>query len=104
MARGPGRPELYPIRKLIQFDQAMLDAIKGWRQLQHPIPTVSEAIRVLVGMSLASEAAKPAPAPEKPASAPKRTRPKSAPPKKPRKPVGDVGGTDLASPKKPRPR
>jgi hypothetical protein len=99
-----GRPELYPIKKLIQFNKAMIDAVEEWRRLQNPIPPVSEAIRALVGIGLESEATKPAPAPAEPAVASKRTRPKSAPPKKPRKPVGDFGGTDLASPKKPRPR
>jgi hypothetical protein len=56
-----GRPELYPIKKVIGFDQAMLDAIDHWRRQQTPIPTVSDAIRALVERGLAAkpEAMKP---------------------------------------------
>jgi hypothetical protein len=42
------RPELYPVKKVIGFDQAMLDSIEKWRRRQTPIPTVSDAIRQLV--------------------------------------------------------
>jgi hypothetical protein len=52
-----GRPELYPIKKVIGFDQSMLDAIDHWRREQTPIPTVSDAIRALVELGLT----KPAP-------------------------------------------
>jgi len=55
-----GRPELYPIKKLIRFDQNMLDNVEEWRRGQTPIPPVSEAIRRLVERGLA------APAPRKP--------------------------------------
>jgi hypothetical protein len=48
------RPELYPVKKVIGFDQAMLDAIDNWPRMQSPIPTVSEAIRQLVVLGLAS--------------------------------------------------
>ena len=48
------RNELYPVKKLIGFDRAQLGAIEKWRRHQEPIPTVSEAIRRLVDMALAS--------------------------------------------------
>jgi hypothetical protein len=47
-----GRPELYPVKKVIGFDQAMLDAIDRWRRQQTPIPTVSDAIRKLIELGL----------------------------------------------------
>ncbi|WP_338830165.1 hypothetical protein [Bradyrhizobium sp. 27S5] len=46
------RPELYPIKKVIGFDQEMIDAIEKWRAKQHPIPNVSDAIRRLVEIGL----------------------------------------------------
>lgn len=72
-----GRPGLYPIKKLIHFDKALLDAIDNWRRIQVPIPLVSEAIRALVGIGLESEASKPVPdesAPAEPVCAPKPAR------------------------------
>jgi hypothetical protein len=59
MRRGPGRPELYPIKKVIGFDQPMFDAIGRWRHQQTPVPNVSDAIRSLVQLGLR----KPTPAP-----------------------------------------
>ena len=50
-----GRPELYPVKKIIGFDQSMLDAIDDWRREQTPIPTVSDAIRALVELGLAAK-------------------------------------------------
>jgi len=50
--RPRGRPELYPIKKLIRFDEKMLGDIEEWRRRQTPIPTVSDAIRELVGRGL----------------------------------------------------
>jgi hypothetical protein len=47
------RPELYPVKKVIGFEQEMLDAIDKWRRKQTPIPTVSDAIRRLVELGLA---------------------------------------------------
>ena len=46
------RPELYPIKKVIGFDQAQLAAIDDWRRRQTPMPSVSEAIRLLIGKAL----------------------------------------------------
>lgn len=43
-----GRPPLYPIKKIIGFDQELLDAIDAWRRTQTPIPNVSEAVRVIL--------------------------------------------------------
>ena len=47
-----GRPLLYPVKKVIGFDQEMLDAINKWRTKQKPIPSVSDAIRSLVECGL----------------------------------------------------
>lgn len=52
MPRGPGRPELYPIKKVIGFDQLMIDAIDRWREQQEPTPNTSDAIRSLVEIGL----------------------------------------------------
>ena len=46
------RPQIYPVKKVIGFDQTMLDAIDNWRRKQKPIPTVSEAIRKLIEKGL----------------------------------------------------
>ena len=53
-----GRPEKYPVKKVIGFDQEMLDAIDEWRRQQMPIPTVSDAIRALIENGLANRTAK----------------------------------------------
>jgi len=52
-----GRPELYPIKKLIRFDQDMLDAIDDWRRQQTPIPTVTDAMRALIKLGLVAKPA-----------------------------------------------
>lgn len=39
------RPERYPIKKVIGFDQETMDAIEGFRRDAEQIPNVSEAIR-----------------------------------------------------------
>ena len=41
------RPTLYPVKKVVGFDQEMLDAIEKWRAKQKPIPNVSDAVRRL---------------------------------------------------------
>ncbi len=46
------RPRLYPVKKVIGFDTALLKAIDGWRRGRTPIPTVSEAIRQILGKHL----------------------------------------------------
>ncbi len=46
------RPKLYPVKKVVGFDQEMLDAIEKWRGKQNPIPNVSDAIRRLVELGL----------------------------------------------------
>jgi hypothetical protein len=77
-----GRPELYPVKKVIGFDQSMLYAIDHWRRQQTPIPTVSDAIRSLVELGLA---AKPGAIPAEPAYPPKLALgTKTAPAKKTR--------------------
>ena len=48
------RPKLYPVKKIIGFNESTIGAIEKWRAKQTPIPNVSEAIRRLVGRGLAS--------------------------------------------------
>jgi len=75
-----GRPELYPVKKVIGFDQNMLDGIDHWRRQQMPIPTVSDAIRRLVGRGLVAEGVSTRPPEPVPAAVgtktarPKKTR------------------------------
>jgi hypothetical protein len=47
-----GRPEIYPVKKVIGFDQEMIKAIEDWRKKQKPMPNVSDAIRRLVELGL----------------------------------------------------
>jgi hypothetical protein len=47
-----GRPELYPFKKLVGFNQEMIDSIEVWRLKQKPEVNVSEAIRRLVELGL----------------------------------------------------
>lgn len=47
-----GRPELYPHKKVIGFDDPMLAAIDNWRRKQKPIPNLSDAIRELIKRGL----------------------------------------------------
>ena len=53
--RNVGRPELYPIKKLVRFDDAMVAAVDVWRKKQKPILNVNEAIRRLVELGLKSK-------------------------------------------------
>jgi len=46
------RPQLFPIKKVVGFDQEMIDAIDKWRAKQKPLPNVSDAIRRLVELGL----------------------------------------------------
>lgn len=46
------RPELYPHKKVIGFDDGLLARIDEWRRKQTPIPTVSDAIRALLDDAL----------------------------------------------------
>ena len=48
------RPQLYQVKKIVGFDQAMIDNVEKWRAKQRPIPNVSEAIRQLVGQALSN--------------------------------------------------
>ncbi len=48
------RPELYPVKKVIGFNNTMLEAVEKWRAKQKPIPTVSDAIRRLVEIGIGS--------------------------------------------------
>jgi hypothetical protein len=53
--RNVGRPELYPIKKLVRFDEAMVAAVDIWRKKQKPVLNVNEAIRRLVELGLKSK-------------------------------------------------
>jgi hypothetical protein len=46
------RIELYPVKKVLGFNQAMLDAIEKWRAKQRPIPNLSDAMRSLIELGL----------------------------------------------------
>lgn len=46
------RPEKFPIKKLIGFDQELMDALDGYRRDQETIPNISESIRDLLTESL----------------------------------------------------
>jgi hypothetical protein len=50
-----GRPEIYPVKKVIGFKQETLDRVERWRAKQRPIPSVSDAIRQLVERGLKAE-------------------------------------------------
>ena len=47
-----GRPETYPIKKVVGFSEEMIEAVENWRAKQKPVPNVSEAIRRLVALGL----------------------------------------------------
>ena len=46
------RPQLYPVKKLIGFDEALLKAVDSWRRGRTPLPTTSEAIRQILAKHL----------------------------------------------------
>jgi hypothetical protein len=46
------RPEKFPIKKVIGFEETQLKAVDEWRRRQTPIPSVSEAIRQLIEQGL----------------------------------------------------
>jgi hypothetical protein len=52
------RSEIFPIKKVIGFEQEQLYAVDDWRRRQSPIPNVSEAIRRLIELGLASKGSK----------------------------------------------
>jgi hypothetical protein len=45
-------PKLYRVKKVIGFDQAMLDSVEQWRAKQEQRPSVAEAVRQLVALGL----------------------------------------------------
>ena len=48
------RPKLYPVKKVVGFDHAMLLKIEDWRRQQTPIPSVSDAIRRILESRLSA--------------------------------------------------
>jgi hypothetical protein len=47
-------PARHLLKRIVGFDRTTIQKIEDWRARQKPIPTVSEAIRRLVEMGLAS--------------------------------------------------
>ena len=47
-----GRPETYPVKKVIGFTEEMMETVESWRAKQRPVPNLSEAIRRLVELGL----------------------------------------------------
>ena len=43
-----GRPQTTPVRKIISFSEAMVEAIEKWRKKQKPTPNFNEAVRRLI--------------------------------------------------------
>jgi hypothetical protein len=46
------RPEQYPIKKVVGFDDALVRRVDDWRRGQTPIPNFSEAVRALIGAGI----------------------------------------------------
>jgi hypothetical protein len=44
----------YPVRKVVNFDRQMVDAINKWRHRQDAVPSANEAIRALIKRGLAT--------------------------------------------------
>lgn len=42
------RPEQFPVKKVIGFDDALVHRVEDWRREQTPIPNFSEAVRALI--------------------------------------------------------
>lgn len=55
------RPELYPIKKVIGFDEELLRAVDSWRRNRSPIPNVSDAIRQILSKHLRQKGHLPKP-------------------------------------------
>jgi hypothetical protein len=49
-----GRPELYPYKKMIGFNEEQIARIEKWRGEQRPIPNFSDAVRDLIEAALES--------------------------------------------------
>ena len=47
-------PERDRVKKVVGLDHAMLREVESWRARQKPVPDLSEAVRQLVAMGLAS--------------------------------------------------
>ena len=46
------RTQLYPVKKVIGFDDNLLQAVEAWRRNRTPIPNVSDAIRQILAKHL----------------------------------------------------
>lgn len=42
------RPEQFPVKKVIGFDDALVQRVEDWRRGRTPIPNFSEAVRALI--------------------------------------------------------
>jgi|GEM_PF-3428122 len=47
-----GRVEKFPVKKVVGFDQALLDRLDEYRRKQTPLPNLSDAIRDLLNDAL----------------------------------------------------
>ena len=50
-----GRPELFPVKKVIGFDRELIAAVDVWRRRQADVPTFSDAVRRLLAKGLAAK-------------------------------------------------
>ena len=46
------KTQLYPVKKVIGFDDDLLKAVDAWRRGRTPIPNVSDAIRQILAKHL----------------------------------------------------
>jgi hypothetical protein len=47
-----GRPEIFPVKKVIGFDQKMIADVDAWRRKQSDLPNFSDAVRRLIAKGL----------------------------------------------------
>lgn len=55
------RSQLYPVKKVIGFDEDLLKAVDAWRRNRTPIPNVSDAIRQILAKHLRQKGFLPKP-------------------------------------------
>jgi predicted DNA-binding protein len=52
MAKAPGRPKAYPVKKLVALSDEQMERISEWRKAQNDAPTESETFRRLLQVAL----------------------------------------------------
>ncbi len=55
------KPSLYPVKKVIGFDEELLKAVDAWRGARTPIPNASDAIRQILTKHLRQKGYLPKP-------------------------------------------